>query len=1127
MPFDRIFEKVVSDEGLQANTFTAPLLPVPKNRWDGLVYLHGLLPEIPTNDELNRLIISSGDFGLAYLTERWASRFVGELFRGYTVCFVGYSINDPILRYMMDALAADSLMGENAPRAFAFGNFSKGKEDQIRKEWEAKNVVPILYRTHSRHFYLHETLHVWAENYRDGVNGKQAIVSRYCQHQPVITTRQDNFVGRMNWALSDRTGLPAKHFAEFDPLPPLDWLEPFSQRSQKHADLPRFGVQPNLVEDKDLKFSLLNRPSPYTHSAFMTLVQHTNASSNVLDEVMIQMSRWLARHLNNPKLLLWTVEQGGVLHQHFEREVRQNLKASPPSFSLNILWNLLLSGRIQITRKSHSLYLWAERLRAQGLTASLRFELRDILAPVAKVSRPFRWKGDQTEADIAEQDVGQANVSDIVRWEIVLGTNFAHTAFEHLREHEEWHTSLPTLLPDATALLSDALNLMKELQGADNQHDQSYFHQPSIAPHDQNKDYNEWTALIDFARDAWLAASEVDPEAAKAEVLRWNRIPFPVFRRLMFFAITQKPQYFSESDAVGWLLSENSYWLWATETRRETIRLLVTLNQGLTADQSARLQAALVEGPPEDMFRADLPPEDLLRIREGMQWLLLAKWRASGAALNEDSAALLERLDEAYPHRVLAEDERDEFAVWSSNGEEDRVVRQAPRDPEQLQIWLEQYPAPDDFRETDDWKDICQKEFDLASNALVALSERGVWPLGRWRQALQVWSNDKNLCVSAWERLAKTVLAMPEAKYLEMAHGIAWWVKAISKLNPGESDDFVAFAERLFDLFREAEIEVADDVIGRAINHPVGLATEAVMSWWYEQGLNDDQGLQEEVLPLFDAVCDEGAQGLRYGTVVLAGNVITLFRVDSEWTKEKLLPFFRWDGFPEVAPAMWMSFLHSPRLYWPLLDELKEEFLSIPNHFEALGDTYEEQYLSLLTFAGMEPSGTFVMQDFKRVVDTLSVNASEKIANTLFRALQGAGDQRKQYFENRISNFFQRLWPKTQDVKTPEVSKAFAQLCTVSGDAFPEAVAMLRDWFQPVGDTGLILHLLQKSDLAQNYPAEVLDLLDLTIGNDDPWLSEDLKRLLLTIQAANPPSAEDARFQRLVTRVQQLGYGWP
>ncbi len=92
--FDRLFEHALANGRPCVKRFEAPLLPVPKNRWDGLVYLHGLLPEDPTGSNLNNLVVSSGDFGLAYLTERWAARFVSELLRNFVVCFVGYSIDD-------------------------------------------------------------------------------------------------------------------------------------------------------------------------------------------------------------------------------------------------------------------------------------------------------------------------------------------------------------------------------------------------------------------------------------------------------------------------------------------------------------------------------------------------------------------------------------------------------------------------------------------------------------------------------------------------------------------------------------------------------------------------------------------------------------------------------------------------------------------------------------------------------------------------------------------------------------------------------------------------------------------------------------------------------------------------
>jgi hypothetical protein len=144
--FDRVFEHSLRREKLSVPAFPAPLLPIPKSsRWNGIVYLHGFLSAAGDDSELQRLVLSSGDFGLAYLTERWAARFVSELFRNYVVCFVGYSINDPVLRYMMDALAADRMLGELTPDAYAFGSFQAGEEPQKRVEWGAKGVTPILY----------------------------------------------------------------------------------------------------------------------------------------------------------------------------------------------------------------------------------------------------------------------------------------------------------------------------------------------------------------------------------------------------------------------------------------------------------------------------------------------------------------------------------------------------------------------------------------------------------------------------------------------------------------------------------------------------------------------------------------------------------------------------------------------------------------------------------------------------------------------------------------------------------------------------------------------------------------------------------------------------------------------
>ena len=73
----------------------APKLPVPKRyNWSSLVHLHGRI--VPDEGGAS-LVLTAADFGRAYLTERWAARFITELFREFTVVFVGYSVADPVI----------------------------------------------------------------------------------------------------------------------------------------------------------------------------------------------------------------------------------------------------------------------------------------------------------------------------------------------------------------------------------------------------------------------------------------------------------------------------------------------------------------------------------------------------------------------------------------------------------------------------------------------------------------------------------------------------------------------------------------------------------------------------------------------------------------------------------------------------------------------------------------------------------------------------------------------------------------------------------------------------------------------------------------------------------------------
>lgn len=453
--FDRIFEHVARSEKLPINACAAPMLPIPKNsRWNGLVYLHGLLPEDGDESALHRLVLTSGDFGLAYLTERWAARFVGELFRNYVVCFVGYGINDPVLRYMMDALAADRMLGEITPQAYALADCEPGTEDAKRIEWKAKGVEPILYEVPTGsgdHPALHRTLKVWAETYRDGILGKERIVVEYALARPSASTAQDDFVGRMLWALSDETGLPAKRFADFNPVPALEWLEAFSNACFRHGDLDRFSVPPRIPVDDKLRFSLICRPPPPTHAPWMSPVSG-GATSSQWDAVMFQLARWLVRHLNNPTLVIWLAERGGQLHDKFAwlieqeldhvarleqhgktielTELRANASDAIPQPLMQVLWRLLLTGRVKSWRLNLS--RWKHRLKRDGLTPTLRLQLRELLAPKVALEKPFGGSRTDREGACPER------LNELVHWELVLAAEHIPSWVAELSNVAHW-----------------------------------------------------------------------------------------------------------------------------------------------------------------------------------------------------------------------------------------------------------------------------------------------------------------------------------------------------------------------------------------------------------------------------------------------------------------------------------------------------------------------------------------------------------------------------------------------------------------------------------------------------------------------------------------------------------------
>jgi hypothetical protein len=1140
--FDRLFHVAAKRTSQTFQAYAAPMLPIPKNsRWTGLVYLHGLLPEKSDDTALNRLVVTSGDFGLAYLTERWAARFVSELFRSYVVCFVGYSINDPVLRYMMDALAADRMQGEVTPQAWALGDCEPGQEHRKHNEWEAKGVTPILYTVpagSSDHSALHQTLHAWADTYRDGVEGKEAIVVKYALTRPHESTQQDDFVGRMLWALSDKSGLPAKRFADFNPAPTLDWLlEPFANERFGHGDLNRFRVPPHDEVDTKLRFSLVRRPAPYDLAPPMLLALGGIAGSQ-WDAAMFHLARWLVRHLDDPRLVIWISERGGELHTRWQwlidhelnrfasleregktselDEIRLHAPKAIPSPMMRTLWRLLLCGRVKSKWHDPDLYRWKGRLEREGLTATLRLELRELLAPKIVLQRPFRW--DDEDSSSADEPT---RIRQLVDWELALAADHVQSTLRDL-SGENWTLVLPLLVDDIQQLLRDALDLLRELGEADDRSDRSHWDLPSIAPHWQNRGFRDWVSLIELLRDAWLAVCTKDSARATRIALNWFELPYPTFKRLALFAASQDGCITSDQ-WVDWLLSDDAWWLWTTDTGREVSRLFVLQGRSLAETAQEQLEAAILAGPPREMFQDDLEADQWQDLMARSIWLHLAKLDASGLALGSLAAARLEEISTAHPQWQLATNERNEFSHWmSGTGDPDyeasRDVDIAPRKRHELVQWLTR-PTPErrPFYE-DTWREVCRSRFFHSLFALCDLArDDASWPAGRWREAMQVWA-DEGMSLRSWRYAAPLVLTMPDAVLQEIAHSVTWWMEAASKSINVHESILLKLCHRVLELPIDAGTGImrsgapVDQPVTEAINHPVGHVTQALINLWFKQNPNDNDLLPAELKPIFTTLCDTHIDRFRYGRVLMGSRLIAFFRVDRLWTEQHLLPLFRWSN-PVEAKAVWEGFLWSPRLYQPLLTAFKSQLLDTANHYADLGE-HRRQFATFLTYAALGPTEGYTVEEFRSAIGAFPPEGLEEAAQALSQALEGAADQRDDYWRNRAKPFWQQIWPKSRDLATRRIAESLTRLVIAARGDFPAALAAVQDWLQPIDHPHYVVHLLHESGLCRRFPADALSLLNRVIA-DRQWVPGELGQCLDEIAQAAPPLARDTRYQRL------------
>ncbi|CAB1276884.1 SIR2 family protein [Candidatus Nitrosacidococcus tergens] len=148
--------------------------PSRSREFAGIFHIHGALDRDP--ERISDFIVTDQDFGEFYMHRRSVPDFIYDATRLFHIVLIGYSADDPPMRYLLNAIAADETRFDDVKERFSFVGTSERDRAVLAEDWKGRGITPILYDNDSqnKHQALLDLLERWAE--LSAVNGNRRKV---------------------------------------------------------------------------------------------------------------------------------------------------------------------------------------------------------------------------------------------------------------------------------------------------------------------------------------------------------------------------------------------------------------------------------------------------------------------------------------------------------------------------------------------------------------------------------------------------------------------------------------------------------------------------------------------------------------------------------------------------------------------------------------------------------------------------------------------------------------------------------------------------------------------------------------------------------------------------------------
>ena len=1063
--FDRLFEQATADLFDPApKVFRAPALPLGE-RFQGIVHIHGEV------DEPTEMVLTSQDFGRAYLTEAdgWARRFLVDLFANYTVMFVGYSHHDTIMTYLTPSLPPDV----NRQRFALVGDWNSEEQGH----WRSMGVEPVAFHQVEADDFsnLDSAVAGLADQIRRGTLDWQREIAEIASGYPPVRPADDERAGIIEHALSEP--LKTRFFADSAELSEwIGWLDSrghltalftdgeLNQRDRTLLDwlVSRFA----LTHDSTL-FALMGRHGNRLNPVFWQSLswKMQDCLQEFPDPAVL--TRWvlfLASAI--PKetaevALSWVVEAcaavgatDGLLRVY--EALTERFDRAPPSDQW--ISSVMFHYQAQEILSEHIKPYLAEMAEPLLAVTTMRLNARHAVLNAWGQNDPT-WNSDnmrRSAIEPHEQDDLAGEVDPLV---------------DAARECLEW---LADNRPDAARLWSE-------------------LHASSQAPLLRRLAVHTLSARTDLSHDdkiAWLLEiCDIHDIAAHHEMFRAASIIYPQAgseRRsdLIDVVLAYRRPQTTEPDNDPYTAMHHFTWLhWLSQAAPDC---------ELTGQALGDIQ----QQHPE--FRPSEHPEFILYHRTGVQSGDQSPWTVD-AMLARPAAEALSHLLAHLPTEQETFDGHDRWAMM-------RAVEGA-----------------------------AQTDASWGLELADAMAATGEWDSDMWYRLIVAWANadlDQESVKRVLSHLSPDALHRMYAR--EIARTLYELVRksdgAETTLLPGEANSIaVALHQHANNVevpdFTSSVGGVPQDVdwLQKAINHPSGTLAEfwaeSIALWCRQQGM-PPHALNGEYRAALTSIVQDDSDAGKLGRTVLVRYLPLLLWVDETWTRQNLIPLLdpssgdflsAWDGLTYCRPM-------APQA----AELLRGPFLKAVGHIdhELTGSRQKRfitKYTALLTWFASGPADEWIT----KLLTHGDVEARYQFATEIsghLRSLDAARQEEiwstwlKGYWENRLLGVPVQL-------DDAEIDRMLYWTTLLSA-VFPEAVNVATQMRDVELQNGLVISQIGERDLVSRYPAAVAKLL-IHLGKTDqkPWTWHRAKEIFEELLLSNLDGETETRVRETTARI--------